>query len=121
VRTAAAALGLVLIIGACGGEDHYKGPGKVIETSYDDPDDWFVPPIVMPPQTHCSTGYKGTSSCYTTPGMVIPGRMEHDGPHWHVKIAGRDGHDHNLSVPQQLFDDCAVGMRWTFGEGCSLG
>jgi hypothetical protein len=120
VRAAASLLALGLLVGVSCAHEDYKGPGEVIETSYDDPDDWFVQPIVIPGSTSCSSTGK-TTSCHTTPPVIVPGHMAHDGPHWHVKIRGGDGHEHTLSVPEEMFNGCTVGMRWTYGEGCSLG
>jgi len=114
------AAGAVLLVGASCAHEDYKGPGKVIETSYDDPDDWYVAPIFIPGSTHCTT-VNGSTSCYTTAPIVIPGHWDHDGPHWHVKILGGDGHKHTLSVPEAMFNGCATGMRWTYGKGCSIG
>lgn len=116
-----AATAAVLVVGgSCAHEDNYQGPGRVIETSYDDPDTYWIPPTVIPGHTSCTSTGK-TMSCYTTSPVVVPGYTIHDGPHWHVKIDGQDGKKHNLSVPEQLYDGCRTGMRWTYGEGCSIG
>lgn len=72
------ALTIAVLVG-CG----YEGPdvGEVVAHSYDDPDDWYTPPVHIPGS--CS-GSGTTRVC--TSGYTIPGQYHHDDEHFFLTL-----------------------------------
>lgn len=110
--------GLLCVVGLVGcGHPNQLHSGKVIEKSYDDPDDWYVPGYYTPGTESCSGGYGNVPrSCYTTPGYYTPGYYEHDGPHWYLRITGttKDGKvvTETHEVDSLTYDRARIGVFW---------
>lgn len=103
---------LLLALAACGGGSHWHGSGTVIGRSYDDPDQWYQPPIITPGS--CTMIGK-TESC--SPGVNIPGQWYYDGPHWHLTVDDGVKH-HEVEVDQSTYYSCRNGSTWNTETGC---
>lgn len=96
-----AVAGVALVTACVVAVIHYEPPppnvltyGEVVEKSYDDPDDWFIP---------INTGKSV---------ILIP---QHDDAHWWLRVRGVDGSEQLLEwheVGQMAYEYLGVGDRW---------
>lgn len=99
---------IVLLLFACG--DDYNGNATIVYHEYDDPDNEWVPGYQMPET--CSGGY-GSVPRTCSPGIYIPGHMNHRPERFLLKVewTDQDGkhHDSKREVPKSAYDECEDG------------
>lgn len=111
-----AAASAALLLAACS-----SGPsldeGKVIEKSYDDPDDWYQPGYTIDGGQSCSGGYNGQPRiCTQNPDINMPGMWHHDPEHFRLKLQAPNPNDSaktitdTREVPEAFFNEVRVGQ-----------